>query len=203
MTTTPTTLSRADRTGMYATITLGAVGAAATVWAMIARLADVLSGSGIPVLVPFVRETAELPIGPDGSAVPVSVDQAIVTVDDPAPATFFALVAEPLVTGLAILAGIVLLCLFCFNLARRRAFARSTVRIIFLGTGVLLVGWVLSSLFRTMGVNGTLAAVSNGSYDGVLFQTDFAAAFAVLALGAIGAAFQLGHRLQRDAEGLV
>jgi hypothetical protein len=163
----------------------------------------VLPGRDIPVLVPFVGETATLPIGPGGAEVPVEVDQAIVTVADPAPATLFALIAHPIVVGLAILAGILLLCLFCVNLARGRAFAASTVRILFIGTGVLLGGWVLGSLFQTMSVNGTLSAVSDYQYDGVLFQTDFTAAFGVLALGAIGAAFQIGHRLQRETDGLV
>lgn len=203
MTSTPATLSRSDRIGMYATIVLAAIGAVGTVWATIARLAEVLPGRSIPVLLPFLDESATLPLGPDGTAVPVEVDQAIVLVDDPAPATFFALVAQPVVTGLAILAGIALLCLFCWNLARGRAFAAATVRIVIAGTVVLLVGWVLGSLFRTMGVNGTLSAVSDYTYDGVLFETDFSAAFAVLALGAIGAAFQVGHKLQREQEGLV
>lgn len=203
MSTATTALSRSDRIGMYATIVLGAIGAAVTVWVTITRLAQVLSGGGIPVLVPFVGETATLPLGPGGAEVPVEVDQAIVTVVDPAAATFFALVAQPIVTGLATLAGILLLCLLCFNLARGRAFAASTVRILIVGTGVLLGGWVLGSLFQTMAVNGTLAAVSNREYDGVLFQTDFTIVFGVLALGAITAAFQIGHRLQRETEGLV
>lgn len=203
MSTASTALSRADRVGMYLTVALGIAGAVATIWVTVARLAAVLSGHGIPVLVPFVDETADLPIGPGGARVAVDVDQAIVTVTDPAPATYFALVAGPIVTGLAILAGIVLLCLLCLNLARGRAFAASTVRIVFVGTGVLLGGWVLGSLFQTMGVNGTLAAVSDHQYDGVLFQTDFSAVFAALALGAIGAAFQVGNRLQRETEGLV
>lgn len=77
------------------------------------------------------------------------------------------------------------------------------MRIVLTGVVVLLVGWVLGSLFRTMGVNGTLAAVSDREYDGVLFQTDFTVVFGILALGAIGAAFQVGHRLQRETEGLV
>lgn len=200
---TPTALSRSDRIGMYATIVLGAIGAIITVWRMVSRLAEVLPGHNIPVLTPFVGETATLPIGPDGAAVTVGVDQAIVTVSNPASATYFALVAHPIVVGLAILAGIVLLCLFCFNLARGKAFTRSTVRIVVAGTAVLLAGWVLGSLFETMGVNGALSAVSDYTYDGVIFQTDFTPAFGVLALGAIGAAFQIGHRLQRDTEGLV
>jgi hypothetical protein len=203
MTTPATTLSRSDRIGMYATIALGALGAIGTVWATIYRLSEVLPGRDIPVLVPFVGETAQLPIGPDGALIDVAVDRATVIVPEVAAATQFALVAEPIVHALAILAGILLLCLFCLNVARGRAFSRANVRIIFAGTAVLLAGWIVGSLFTTMTVNGALSAISDYGYEGVLFETDLAPAFAVLALGAVGAAFQIGHRLQRETEGLV
>lgn len=203
MSTPRSTPDRADRWGLYLTVAVGAAAAVATLGATAARLAEVLGGTGIPVLVPFVGETATLPIGPDGASREVAVDQAVVTVTDPAAATFFALVAQPIVTGLAVLAGIILLSLYCLRVARGRAFDRGTVRLVGAGAVVLLVGWGLGSLFRTMGVNGTLAAVSAGTYEGILFETDFAPFFAALALGAIGAAFQVGHRLQRDTEGLV
>ena len=200
---TTTSLSRSDRIGMYLTVAICVIAAVFLSWSVIQRVAEVAPGTDIPVLVPFMDETAPLPIGPDGAPVEVEVDQAVVTVSDPAPATFFALIAEPVVVGLTTLGGILLLCLFCINLARGRAFSSSTVRIVFTATGVLLVGWVLGSLFRTMGVNGTLAAVSDRSYEGVLFETDFGPLFGILALGAVGAAFQIGHRLQRETEGLV
>ena len=197
------TPDRSDRWGMYLTVLLGAAGAVATVWAAVARLVEIASPGGIPVLVPFPGETAPLPIGPGGAPVEVDVDQAVVTVTDPAPATLFALIAEPIVSGGAIVAGIVLLCLFCLAVARGRAFARGTVRLVTAGAFVLLGGWGLSSLFRTMGVNGALAAVSDHSYDGVLFQTDFSPFFVALGIAAVGVAFQIGHKLQRETEGLV
>lgn len=201
--TTTTSLSRSDRIGMYLTVVICVIAAVVVSWSVIQRVADVAPGADIPVLVPFMDETAPLPIGPDGAPIEVEVDQAVVTVSDPAPATFFALIAEPIVVGLTTLGGIVLLCLFCINLARGRAFSSSTVRIVFTAAGVLIVGWVLGSLFRTMGVNGTLAVVSDGSYEAMLLEFDFAPLFGVLALAAVGAAFQIGHRLQRETEGLV
>lgn len=201
--TTATTLDRGDRLGMYLTIGIGFAAIVATAWAAIARLAEVLPGRDIPVLVPFVDEAAALPIGPDGSPVDVLVDRAIVTVPEPAAATWFALVAEPIVVALTVIAAIVLLSLLAWNLARGRAFTRANTRILWWGTATLTIGWALGGLFRTMGVNGTLAAVSEHTYDGVLFTTDFAPFFAILALAVIGAAFQVGERLQRDTEGLV
>jgi len=203
MTTTTPSLSRSDRVGMYMTIALGLIGAAAVIYATIARLIEVAPGRNVPVLVPFMNEKAELPIGRDGAMVPVDVDQALVTVAHPAAATQFALVAQPIVIGLATLAVIALLCAFCWNLARGRAFNRSTTRIIFAGAGTVLAGWAIGSLFTTMSVNGALSAVSEYSYDGVLFSTDFTPPIVALALGAIGAGFQIGERLRRDTEGLV
>lgn len=202
-TTTPTVLSRADRIGMYGTIAVAAAAAAATTWGAVARLAEVIPGRDVPVLVPFLGETAPLPIGPDGAPIDVQVEQAIVTVPRPAPATQFALVAEPIVHGLAIVAGIALLALLCWNLARGRAFARANVRIVFWGAGVLTAGWFLGSLLTTMTVNGALSAVSDYGYDGITFSTNWAVPFAILAIAAVGAAFQVGERLQRDTEGLV
>jgi hypothetical protein len=153
--------------------------------------------------VPFIGESAELPIGPGGSPIEVAVDEATVIVPHPAAATQFAIVAEPIVYGIAIVTGITLLGLLCWNLTRGRAFTRGTVRITAWGGGVLLIGWVLGSLFTTMSVNGALSAVSDYQYEGITFGTDFGAMFGILAIGAIGAAFQIGERLQRETDGLV
>lgn len=202
---TPTraTPSRFDRLQLYSTAALAAVGIGFTVWWVVVRLIEVLPGRNVPVLVPFLNETAPLPIGPDGSAVTVEVDRAIVTVPEPAAATLFALIAEPLVTGTTIIAAIVLLGMFCVRLARGHAFTRGTIRLVTSGWVVLLAGWALGWLFTTMSVNGALSAVSNYSYLGVLFEISWVPVFAIVAIGVVGVALQLGERMQRDTEGLV
>ena len=199
----PTRLDRGDTIGMYATVGIAALAIIATIWNVVLRLVEVGPLRDVPVLVPFVDETAELPIGPDGAPVTVAVDQAVVTVPEPAAATSFALVAEPIVHGGAIIAAVMLLAVLCWNLARGRAFSRANVRIVLWGTGVLAAGWFLGTILTTMTVNGALSAISEYTYEGVTFSTNWAAPFAILALGAIGAAFQVGARLQRDSEGLV
>jgi hypothetical protein len=201
--TEPTSLSRSDRLAMYFTMLLGAIGIGVTAWYAMSRLAEVAPGRDVPVLVPFHGESATLPIGPDGAAVDVTVDQAVVTVPQPAPATQFALVAEPIVHAAAIIAGIALLALFCWNLARGRAFAKQNVRLIWWGAGVLAVGWFAGSMLTNMTVNGALSAISDHQYDGIIFQSNWVPFFVFLALGAIGGAFQIGERLQRETEGLV
>ena len=200
---TATVISRGDRVGLYATIVLSALGIGLAAWAAVARLIEVLPGRDVPVTVPFPGETATLPIGPDGAPLEVAVTEATVIVPSPAAATFFALVAEPIVIGGAVVAGIVLLAMLCWNLARGRAFTRSSVRIVFTGAGVLTAGWFIGGMLTNMTVNGALSAVSEYTYDGITFGTNFTAVFGILALGALGAAFQVGERLQRDTEGLV
>lgn len=196
-------LSKSDRAGMYLYVGIGAVAVVAVIWQVIARLIEVAPGRGIPVLVPFDGESAPLPIGPGGSAIDVAVDQATVTVQDPAAATLFALWAQPIVIGLALCAGIVLASLFCLRLARGKAFQRGTARLVYTAVVVLAVGWFAGSILTSMTVNGALSAVSDYGYDGARFQTDWVPIFALLVLTAIGSAFQIGERLQRDTEGLV
>ena len=194
---------RSDRIAMYITVVIGALGIVLTATRAITRLLEVAPGRDIPVLVPFVDETAALSIGPDGAAVEVAVDQAVVTVPQPAPATLFALWAEPIVFALAIIAGIVVGALFCLRLARGRAFERGTARLVFIGASILAAGWFVGAMLTNMTVNGALSAVSDYTYDGITFSVDVVPVFGLLALGAIGAAFQIGERLQRDTEGLV
>jgi hypothetical protein len=203
LTTPLTALRRSDQVAMFVTVSLAVLGIVGTGWAAAARLLEVLPGRDVPVLVPFMHETAPLPIGPDGAPVQVDVTQAIVTVPEPAAATWFALVAQPIVAGFATAAVIALLAGFAWNVARGRAFRRANVRIVWTAIVILMAGWILGGLFTTMGVNGALSAVSDYGYDGVRFSTDWAAVWGILALGAIGAAFQVGERLQRDTEGLV
>ncbi|GAA2044651.1 hypothetical protein GCM10009819_34620 [Agromyces tropicus] len=198
-----TRLDRSDRIGAYATIAVAALAIGGAAWAASARLAEVLPGRDVPVLVPFLDEAAELPIGPDGAAFPVEVDRAVVTVAEPAAATQFALVAEPIVHAAAIIAGVALLAALCWNLARGHAFSPANVRIVWWGAAVLTAGWLFGTVLTNMTVNGALAAVSARTYDGITFSTDWAIPFAILVIGAVGAAFQVGRRLQVETEGLV
>jgi hypothetical protein len=195
--------SRWDASAMYVTVAIGAVGAGGALLAMFQRLGEVLPGRDVPVLVPLEGETAPLPLGPKGADVVATIEQATVIVPEPAAATQFALVAAPIVIGLALTGGIALLSLFALNIARGRAFSRGNVLIISWAAVVLAAGWLLGWLFTTMGVNGALSAVSDHDYDGTRFATDWTMIFGILALGALVAAFQIGHRLQRETEGLV
>lgn len=196
-------LDRSDRIGMYMSVVMVAVGAVIAVVAAAARLLEVGDGRDVPVLVPLAGEEAMLPLGPDGSAVPVTVDTATVTVADPAPATLFALYAQPVWIAVVVVAGLVLAALFFLRLARGRAFDGGAARLAFVAAGLVAVGWLGDSILTNMTTNGALSALSDYTYESVTFEVSLAPALAVLVIAAIGAALQIGERLQRDTEGLV
>lgn len=194
---------RNDRVGLYLTVGAAAIGILAAIITTVLRLIEVAPGHDIPVLVALDAERVTLPLGPDGDAVDATVDAATVIVADPAPATLFALWAQPIVVGLTWIALLIVAALFCLRLARAQVFTKATAVLLYVGAGILALGWFLGSILTNMTTNGALSAISNYSYDSVTFGASFAPAIGVLALGAVATAVQAGQRLQKDAEGLV
>lgn len=203
MNNSPSPLKRSERVSLYlsAAIALAAIvaGGAATV----TRLMEVAPGHDIPVLIPLADETAQLPLGPDGAPVTVDVETATVTVADPAPATLFALWAQPIAQFLVITAAMAIAAAFMVRLARGRAFERGTAGLVYAGAGVIAGGWFVESLLTTMTTNGALSAISDYTYDAALFEYSLGPFIAVLVIAAVGVALQIGERLQRETEGLV
>lgn len=68
--------------------------------------------------------------------------------------------------------------------------------------GAIAAGWILTWLFETMRANGGVAALGSPGENSPL-PLELVPAFAVASLGAPAVAFQIGHRLQRETEGLV
>ncbi len=196
-------LDRSDRIGMYMSVVMVAIGAVIAVVAAVARLLEVGDGRDVPVLVPLAGEEAALPLGPDGAAVTAAVDTATVTVAEPAPATLFALYAQPVWIAVVVVAGLVVAALFFLRLARGRAFDGGAARLAFIAAAIVTVGWLGDSILTNMTTNGALSAVSDYTYESMTFEVSLAPALAVLVIAAIGAALQVGEKLQRDTEGLV
>jgi hypothetical protein len=196
-------ISRSDRVGLVVMIVLGAAAALWSIYSAASRIIEVVTASEIPVLAPFIGEHAHLPLGPGGASTTVEVEEAVIFASNPAPATLFALIAAPVVSVIATLIVITCIALFCRNLLEGVAFSRTNTRLVITASVTIALGWFVSSLFTTMGVNGAFAALSNHEYDNVIFATDFTPVIMALALSAVGLAFQAGERMQRDTEGLV
>lgn len=196
-------LDRADRFGMYMSIGIVAVGAGITIADVVRRLRELAHGGPFRVLVPLRGETADLPLGPDGALVHVDVETAVVRVADPAPATMFALWAHPIWNGVFVIVGLVIATAFFLRLARGRAFTTGAARLAYAGAATLLISWFGGAMLTNMTTNGALSALSDYSYESVIFEVSLAPALVFLVLGAIGLALQIGERLQRDTEGLI
>lgn len=194
---------RADRIGLYLSIGLVAVGAVLAIWSAVDRLREVAGGDAIPVLVPLGGETAQLPLGPDGAQVTATVETATVEVADPAPATLFALYAQPIWTAMVVCAGLVIAALFFLRLARGKAFSRGATFLAYGGAGVIAAGWLGGTILTNMTTNGAMSALSDYTYGAATFEASLVPFLAILLVGAVGAALQIGERIQRDTEGLV
>lgn len=192
-----------DRVGLYLTIGAAAIGIIAAIVTTVSRLVEVAPGHDIPVLVALDGEKASLPLGPNGAAVDATLSSATVIVVDPAPATLFALWAQPIVVGLTWIGLLVIAALFCLRLARAQVFTKATAMLLYVAAGVLTAGWFFGSLFTNMTSNGALSAISDYTYESVTFSANLAPAIGVFALAAVGTAVQAGVRLRKDSEGLV
>jgi hypothetical protein len=166
-------------------------------------LAEVAPGHDIPVVVPLADEQTTLPLGPDGAMVTVDVETATVIVADPAPATLFALWAQPIVLLLAVAAGMVVAAMFFLRVARGKVFEPGTPRLVVVGASIVAGAWFVGAILTNMTTNGALSAISNYTYESVIFEADMAPLIWVLVLGAVGGALEVGERMRRDTEGLV
>ena len=192
-----------DRLGLYLTAGAAAIGIVIAVVSTVARLVEVAPGHDIPVQVALDAQATVLPLGPNGAPVDATIDSATVVVADPAPATLVALWAEPIVAGLMWIGLLVVAALFCLRLARAQVFSRSTARLLYIGGGILTVGYLLGTTLANMTSNGALSSISDGTYETVAVSVSLAPAIGVLVLAAVGTAVQVGERLQRETEGLV
>ena len=195
--------SRSDRIGLYVTVVVAAVVIVGSVIGMAARLVDLGNGGDIAVTVPVDREPITLPIGPDGSVYPAEALTASVRVTDPAPATTFALWAEPIYDTAGICALAVIGAILLLRIAAGRVFERAAIRLFYVGSAVLAVWFVGSSILTNMTTNGALSAISDYAYDSITFEVGVAPFLGFLALGAVGAALEAGTRLRAETEGLV
>jgi hypothetical protein len=194
---------RSDRLALNASVGIAAIGAVITVVSTVARLREVAAGRDIPVIVMLPETSVGLPLGPSGADVTASVDTATILVNDPAPATLFALWAEPIWLALAVLAGLWIASVFFLRIARGEIFTRGGSRLALAGGLVFAAGWAGSMLFSTMSANGALAAISDGTYDQISMYVPLTPVLVILFIGGLGSALQIGEKLQRDTVGLV
>ncbi|TSD57524.1 DUF2975 domain-containing protein [Aeromicrobium piscarium] len=193
-----------ERGDLWAVIVVGAAVALGSVWSIIMSLIEIVPNSDVPVRVQLVGETFDLPIGPDGAPVEAGVDEITVHVSDLPVASHVSAMGAAIVPSLAVIAVAVCVLLLCRNLLRGEFFSRTNTRLVITTSMVIAFGWVITLLFTVMASNGALAQIeARPVYESVQFHLDWYAVLAAMAVGALGAAFHAGERMQRDTEGLV
>lgn len=192
-----------DVVAMWIAIGFGAVAIVWTAVRAVLRVIEIVPNREVPVTARFPDTAVTLPFGPNGTDVPAIAEQVILRVSDMPPVTLVSLVLAEIVGALALIIPVVCVCLIIRNLIRGRAFDRSTIGLIGVASLTAPIGWLVASRFSTMGANGGVAVLSGGAVENTGTGVDPVLLFAIAASGSLTVAFQAGHRLQRDTEGLV
>lgn len=195
--------SKNDAAALWVAIVLGAAAVIYTVVQAVLRIIEIAPNRDVPVTAAFTDTPTTMPIGPGGAEVDVVAEQVVLRVSDMPPVTLWSLILAEVVSAVAVVAVVALVCLVIRNLIRGQAFAASTVAYVGTATIVVGVGWILTWLFTTMGANGGAAALAGESPANTTFTIEPIIVFAIASMGALTAAFQIGHKLQLENEGLV
>lgn len=192
-----------DVAALWIGILFGVGAGVLTIVQAVLRIIQIAPNRDVPVTAAFRDVPATMPIGPDGSKVEVVADQVVLRVSDMPPITLWSLILAEVVYALAVVVTIALVCLVIRNIIRGRTFSPSTVGYVGTATLVVGVGWVLTWLFRTMGANGGARTLADATPQNSQLPIEPVVLFAIVSMGALAAAFQIGSKLQREHEGLV
>ncbi|KRC60887.1 hypothetical protein ASE14_07955 [Agromyces sp. Root81] len=206
MTTTTNTYrpSRTDIVGMWAFLGAGVVIAGGAVAAAVLRIIEVLPNQDVQVAARFSDTVAEAPIGPDGAALPVILDRAMITAESLPAASLVALVIEQVVAALTIVVVVTCLVLLSRSVMRGQVFSRRNTRLVTTAGFTGLIGFAAAPFFGNMAANGAFATLSDGTFDNVVMSVELTPLILIAFVAAMaGVVFAIGDRLQRDTEGLV
>lgn len=203
-TSTPYRPSLGDR---VAIIVFMLAGAAIIAWsgiALISQLATVLSGAPLRVPATLIGVAAKAPLGPDGTAVDVQLDTAILTATDLSIAGTAAAAAEPILTFLTTTVVVACLLWLARNTLRGQIFGRGNTLLISVAGMTALIGFAVVPIFGRMVANDTLARISDGDFESFgATVSPFPFILGAFIFAIVATAYTVGARLQRDAEGLV
>ncbi|MBA4608992.1 DUF2975 domain-containing protein [Aeromicrobium sp. Marseille-Q0843] len=194
----------ATRSDLWLAVALAAAVIVGTAIDAARRVVEILPNRDVPVEVYFESQQQAIAITGLSEPVRVDLDHATIRVSDLAPASYVSAIAAVVVPALAVIGVMVCISWLCRNLAGSVFFSRTNTRLVTATSLLIVGGWMLSSLARTMASNGALATVSPEAADvSVTMQFSLMYLFIAIIVGSLAAAFHAGERMQRDAEGLV
>lgn len=203
-TTRQSTLSRADAAALIAFCVAGiAIAAWITVFSVM-RVIELARGTDVPVMVEFIGDTVDAPLGPDGSALSIGLDRATLTAAQLPPIATVPGIIGQVVQILTILTVIACLILLAQSTLRGRVFSRRNTRLVMTAGITGLLGAAASRFFENMLANATVSVVADNAFETAVISIEpFGFILAAFILSVIGTAFVVGDRLQRETAGLV
>jgi hypothetical protein len=198
------TLSRGDTGALIAFCIAGAAIAAYITIFSVIRMLTLVSGAAVPVMVKFVDQPVEAPLGAGGADITLELDRAAIHAPSlPAIAVTTGVIGQVLQI-VAIVVVIGCLMLLARSILSGTVFSRRNTRLVMVAGLTGLLGYAAVQFFDNMLANAAVASVTDNAFDHAVISVEpFTFILAAFIISVIGTAFVIGDRLQRDTEGLV
>ncbi len=201
--TTTNSLSRGDRASLVGFMLAGAVIIVWTTVVSVLRIVDLVRGTDVPVSVEFIDDTVPVPYGSSGEAIDVAIERGTVVADLSATAATAGVIGQimSIVTSIVVVGCLVLLAV---GILRGRVFSRRHTGLVMTAGLVGIIGFAAVPFFDNMVANAVVADLTDNELNNAILSVEpFVFVLAAFVIATIGTAFTVGHRLQRDTEGLV
>lgn len=198
------TLSRGDKAGLVAFCVAGAAIAVIFAVQTVARIVELARGTDVPVLIEFLGDRVDVPLGAGGSSIAVALDQATLTAASLPPIATVPGIIGQVIQFLTVVVVIGCLIVLSSGFFRGRIFSRRHTALVMTAGLTGLFGFAAARFFENMLANATVNVVTDNAFDNAVIAVEpvpFVLAAFVLAV--IGTAFTIGDRLQKETEGLV
>lgn len=198
------TLSRGDKAGLVAFCVAGAAIAVIFAVQTVARIFELARGTDVPVLIEFLGDRVDVPLGAGGSSIAVALDQATLTAASLPPIATVPGIIGQVIQFLTVVVVIGCLIVLSSGFFRGRIFSRRHTALVMTAGITGLFGFAAARFFENMLANATVNVVTDNAFDNAVIAVEpvpFVLAAFVLAV--IGTAFTIGDRLQKETEGLV
>lgn len=196
--------SRGDRAAIWIFIVAGAAIAVSVAVSAGFRVGELLSGGTVRVAAEFIDQRASAPIGPNGAAVEIALDRAMLRTEVPPIGAWAGVLGQ---IALVLTFATVILCLILLSrrLVHGRIFGRSSTVLVSVAGLVGLIGAAATRFFDNMLANATIAQISDhgDARNAVISVEPFPFVVAAFAVSIICTVFVIGERMQRETDGLV
>ncbi|WP_341947539.1 hypothetical protein [Microbacterium sp. LWH11-1.2] len=197
-------LSRGDKGSLIAFCIAGAAIAAYIAVHSIIRIIGLGSGTAVPVMLEFVDQPVDVPLGAGGADLTLDLDRASVTAADLPPFAVVPGIIGQVLQILTIVVVIGCLLLLARSILGGTVFSRRNTALVMTAGITGLFGFAAVRFFDNMLANATVSAVTDNAFDTAVMSVEpFTFILGAFILAVIGTAFSVGDRLQRETEGLV